>query len=215
MCRHITYQLITFPASYVLFNVLIRPGSSKACWCEKMSDTMERTMESKANAISAAKGLIIKTKTLIKELMGEITSHGAEIEQAKKDMAQNKNATKEAEVIRNKENKEHMDDRTGLEQYIGAVQAAIKVLTGSGGKRKKRADFFKNKEATLISIVVGLKIALKHKAVSMSHKDLEAMQQFANPGRLLGRTLLVCVLWWVAGGRVRMWVGVDGSSGWG
>merc|ERR1719446_1028718 len=49
-----------------------------ACWCEK-------TMERKAGDISSAK-----------KLKGEIASHGAEIEQLKKDIAQNEKAVQEA-----------------------------------------------------------------------------------------------------------------------
>ena len=145
-----------------------------ACWCEK-------TMERKAGDITAAKELIIEMEILIKKLMGEIASHGAEIDQLKKDIAQNTAATKEAEDIRNKENKEYMDDRTESEQCIGAMEAAIKVLTGAGGTGKKNAGFLETlKEAELMSVVVGVKTALRHKAVSqsMSDKDLQVMQQF-------------------------------------
>merc|ERR1719284_1532410 len=83
-----------------------------ACWCEK-------TMERKANDISEAKELITETNILIKKLKGEIASHSAEIEQLKKDIAQNEAAIKEAQELRNKEYKEYEQERTESEQCIG------------------------------------------------------------------------------------------------
>merc|ERR1719420_507087 len=76
-----------------------------ACWCEK-------TMERKANDIATAKDLITETEILIKKLKGEIASHSAEIEQLKKDIAQNEAAIKEAQELRNKEYKEYEAERT-------------------------------------------------------------------------------------------------------
>merc|ERR1719321_2596349 len=66
-----------------------------ACWCEK-------TMERKASDISAAKELITETEILIKKLKGEIASHGAEIEQLNKDIAENAAAQKDAAAVRDK-----------------------------------------------------------------------------------------------------------------
>merc|ERR1719453_823245 len=102
-----------------------------ACWCEK-------TMERKANDISAGKELIDETNILIKKLKGEIASHGAEIDQLNKDIAQNKAAMKEAQDVRDKENSEYMGERTESEQCIGALEAAVKALTGAGGSGKAK-----------------------------------------------------------------------------
>merc|ERR1719355_207308 len=99
-----------------------------ACWCEK-------TMERKAGDISSAKELIDETQILIKKLKGEIASHGAEIDQLNKDIAQNIEAVKEATELRNKEHKEYAGERAESEQCIGALEAAIKVLTGAGTKK--------------------------------------------------------------------------------
>jgi hypothetical protein len=68
-------------------------------------------------------------------LKGEIASHGAEIDQLNKDIAQNIEAVKEATELRNKENKEYAEERASSEQCIGAMEAAIKVLTGAGTKK--------------------------------------------------------------------------------
>merc|ERR1719230_1765481 len=72
-----------------------------ACWCEK-------TMERKANDISTAKELLAETQVLIKKLKGEIASHGAEIQQLNKDIAQANEAIKEATEVRMKDHKDYM-----------------------------------------------------------------------------------------------------------
>merc|ERR1719230_105037 len=89
---------------------------SYACWCEK-------TMQRKAGDIAAAKELITETEILIKKLKGEIASHGAEIDQLQKDIAQNKKAVKEATEVRDKEHGEYAKERSESEQCIGALEA--------------------------------------------------------------------------------------------
>merc|ERR1719281_109921 len=119
-----------------------------ACWCEK-------TMERKAGDISAAKELISETEILIKKLKGEIASHGAEIDQLNKDIAQNQKAVQEATELRTKENKEYAGERAESEQCIGALEAAITVLTGAG--TKKDAGFLQQyQEAQLMSVAMGV-----------------------------------------------------------
>merc|ERR1719446_749421 len=142
-----------------------------ACWCEK-------TMERKAGDISAAKELITETEILIKKLKGEIASHGAEIDQLKKDIAQNEEAVKEATEVRNKDHGEYAQERSESEQCIGALEAAITVLTGAGAKK---AGFLETlHEAELMSVVAGVRTALKHKVVSQSFsdKDIAIMNNF-------------------------------------
>merc|ERR1719506_1842142 len=141
-----------------------------ACWCEK-------TMERKASDISSAKELIAETQILIKKLKGEIASHGAEIEQLKKDIAQNNAATKEATELRNKEHKEYAGERSESEQCIGALEAATNALTGAGTK----AGFLETLgEVKLMSVVAGVRTALSHKVVSQtfSDKDIQVMKRF-------------------------------------
>jgi len=152
-----------------------------ACWCEK-------TMERKASDISAAKELITETEILIKKLKGEIASHGAEIDQLNKDIAANKQAQKEATDLRNKENSEYAGERTESEQCIGAMEAAIKVLTGAGTKKTGFLETLH--EAELMSVVAGVKTALNHKVVSqaVSDSDLQAVKRFvAKPDAFVGK----------------------------
>merc|ERR1719197_1983359 len=140
-----------------------------ACWCEK-------TMERKAGDISSAKELITETNILIKKLKGEIASHGAEIEQLKKDIAQNQKAIQEATEVRSKEHNEYAGERTESEQCIGALEAAITVLTGAG---TKKAGFLETlKEAELMSVVAGVRSALQTKVASkVSDKDLDLIHR--------------------------------------
>jgi len=145
-----------------------------SCWCES-------TMQRKASDISAAKELITETNILIKKLKGDIASHEAEIEQLKKDIAQNFAAVKEAEELRRKEHEEYMNDRSESEQCIGALEAAVKVLTGAGAKK---AGFLETlHEAELLSVVAGVKTAMKHKGVvskSVSDNDMQVMKRFVS-----------------------------------
>jgi len=150
-----------------------------ACWCEK-------TMERKAGDISAAKELITETQILIKKLKGEIASHGAEIQQLKKDIAQNKEAVREATEMRNKEHNGYSGERTESEQCIGAMEAAISVLTGAG---TKGAGFLETlHQAELMSVVAGVRTALKHKVVTqLRENDIEVMKHFvAKPDDFVG-----------------------------
>jgi hypothetical protein len=152
-----------------------------ACWCEK-------TMERKASDIAAAKELITETEILIKKLKGEIASHEAEIDQLNKDIAQNKEAIKEAMGLRDKEHKEYMQERTESEQCIGALEAAIKVLTGAGAKKDGFLQTLH--EAELLSVVAGVKTALHQKVVSktVSQSDIEVMKRFVSkPSEFVSR----------------------------
>jgi len=142
-----------------------------ACWCEK-------TMERKASDISQAKETITHLQQLIKKLGAEMASHGAEIAQLNKDIAKNKADVKEATDVRNKGNAAYAGERTESEQCIGAMEAAIKVLTGAG---TKAAGFLETmKEAELLSVVAGVRTALKHKVVAQSftEKDIDIMKSF-------------------------------------
>merc|ERR1712146_546159 len=66
-----------------------------ACWCEN-------TLARKAAAITEGKDNIEKLQTLIEKLNGDLGAHSAEIDQLKKDIADNLAAQKEATELRNK-----------------------------------------------------------------------------------------------------------------
>merc|ERR1719252_206567 len=128
-----------------------------ACWCEK-------TLARKAAAIDDAKELITKTQQEIIELKGKLGELGATIKQLEKEIAENEEARKEATEIREKENEDYMAEKTEAEQCIGALEAAIKVLTGAGTKKALETLH----EAELLSVVAGVRDVLRR--VPASHQ---------------------------------------------
>merc|ERR1719272_2714975 len=102
-----------------------------ACWCE-------HKLEEKAKAIADAKIKIEELLALILKLSGDLGSHGAEIKQLEKDIAENIQAQKEATEMRDKEYAEYESEKTEAEQCIGALEAATNALTGVGTKKRER-----------------------------------------------------------------------------
>eukprot|EP00747_Dinoflagellata_sp_TGD_P138693 gnl/TRDRNA2_/TRDRNA2_175812_c2_seq4.p1 gnl/TRDRNA2_/TRDRNA2_175812_c2~~gnl/TRDRNA2_/TRDRNA2_175812_c2_seq4.p1 ORF type:complete len:558 (+),score=182.27 gnl/TRDRNA2_/TRDRNA2_175812_c2_seq4:70-1743(+) len=152
-----------------------------ACWCEK-------TLERKAADISEAKTGIEEMQKTITETKGEIGARTAEIAQLKKDIAGNKAAQKEATEMRQKENGEYDAERTESEQCIGALEAAIGVLTGAGEGKKFLQTF---QEAQLLSVVGGVKKALHQEVVTntISEDDMAVMKNFlSKPQEFLQRS---------------------------
>merc|ERR1719199_2000126 len=141
-----------------------------ACWCEK-------TLARKAVDISTAKDTIDELQTLINKLKGEIGTHTAEIAQLKKDIEANSQAQTEATELRNKENAEYESDRTQNEQCVGALEAAIKVLTGAGEGKKFLETYH---EAQLLSVVAGVKSVLNRASAQdmISDDELSIVKKF-------------------------------------
>jgi peptidoglycan hydrolase CwlO-like protein len=142
-----------------------------ACWCEN-------TLERKSADISSAKELISETQILIKKLKGEIASHGAEIAQLNKDIAQNVEAVKEATGVRNKEYKDYAGERTESESCIGALEAAIKALTGAG-TGKGFLDTTTH-QAQLLAIAGQMRRVLRRSSwpQSISSSDVDLVKSF-------------------------------------
>merc|ERR1719158_1249573 len=140
-----------------------------ACWCEK-------TLARMAAAIDAAKETIEKTQKEIIELKGKLGELGATIAQLEKEIAENEEARKEATEIRDKEHEDYVAEKTEAEQCIGALEQAIKVLTGAGTKKALETL----QEAELLSVVAGVKGVLRRVPAShgMSNHDLQTMQSF-------------------------------------
>merc|ERR1719272_848052 len=141
-----------------------------ACWCEK-------TLARKAVDISTAKDSIDELQTLINKLKGELGTHTAEIAQLKKDIAANLQAQSDATELRNKENGEYESERTQSEQCIGALEAAVKVLTGAGEGKKFLQTYH---EAELLSVVAGVRSVLKRASTSdmISDSELAVVKHF-------------------------------------
>lgn len=145
-----------------------------ACWCEK-------TLARKAKAISDEKDLIEKMQNLILKLKGDLGSRGAEIVQLKKEVGENKEEQKEASEVRKKENVEYETSKNENEQCIGALESAIKVLTGAG---QGKGFLQTMQQAQLLSVVGGVREVLSKTASAdaLSENDAEAIRQFVqNP----------------------------------
>jgi len=154
-----------------------------ACWCEN-------TLARKAAAISEAKYTIEKLQTEIEKLNGDLGAHGAEIAQLQKDLAQNAEAQKEANEVREKENAKFEEDKTENEQCLGALDQAIKVMTGAGTGKKGFLETMQ--EAQLLSVVGGVRDVMNKPAVmtKMSDQDMETMKAFiSKPESFVGKTV--------------------------
>jgi len=150
-----------------------------ACWCEE-------TLARKAAAIDAGKELIASTQREIVELKGRIGELGATLKQLEKEIAANEEARKEADEIRAKENEDYTAERTEAEQCIGALEAAIEVLSGAGTKKAMLETL---QEAQLLSVVAGIKGVLPRVPSSnaLQESDLNLMKDFIeNPTKFVG-----------------------------
>jgi len=142
-----------------------------ACWCEK-------TLARKANDIAEGKETIASTQAEIEKLMGDLGSIGASVEALKADIADNLASQQEATEMRDKEFGEYSLERTESEQCIGALEAAIKVLTGAGTGKKGFLEVFQ--EAQVMGVVSGLRGILHKPAVEeiLSGRDMETLKKF-------------------------------------
>jgi len=150
-----------------------------ACWCED-------TLAQKASEISAAKAQIEELQVSITKLGAEIATHEAEIKQTEKDIAQNEESRREAQEVRDKQYATYEEERVESEQCIGALEAAVKVLTGAGSKKGFLETF---QEAQVLSIVAGVRGLLSKPMVekSMKEQDLTVVRRFVeNPEEFVG-----------------------------
>jgi len=144
-----------------------------ACWCEE-------TTARKAKDIARDKEIIEQTQAEIIKLEAEVASHQAEIKQTKKEITENLEAQREATALRDKENAEYAVERTESEQCSGALEAAIKVLTGAGEKKKAFLETGAMQEAQLLSVVAGVRSVLSKPSImkELPDGDLRAVQRF-------------------------------------
>jgi chromosome segregation ATPase len=144
-----------------------------ACWCEN-------TLARKASNINDAKETIEKLQTEIEKLNGDLGAHGAQISQLTKDLAQNAEAQKEANEVRDKEYHEYENDKVEAEQCLGALEQAIKVMTGAGAGKKGFLETMQ--EAQLLSVVAGVRGVLDRPIATegVSDSDLALVKKFIN-----------------------------------
>mmetsp|Transcript_69015 Transcript_69015/g.173885 ORF Transcript_69015/g.173885 Transcript_69015/m.173885 type:complete len:747 (+) Transcript_69015:67-2307(+) len=138
------------------------------CWCE---DSIDR----KTKDIAKANKMIAKLGEQIPKLGAEVASHTAEIAQLKKDIGANQEAQREAEEIRSNENSAYESGKAESENSIGALEAAITVLTGAG---TKKGFLETSKQAQLITVAAGVKTVLDEAAARTSDQDMETLRRF-------------------------------------
>merc|ERR1712194_604393 len=144
-----------------------------ACWCED-------TMSEKAKDITKGKTSIDEYQTSIVELKAGLATHGANIEQLKKDIKLNVASQRLATDVRNKEHREYTAEKEESEQCIGALDVAIGALAGTGTGKKGFLETLQ--EAQLISAAAGVKSLLASGEVqhSVSDADIELVHQFVD-----------------------------------
>lgn len=148
-----------------------------ACWCET-------TLGEKSKAISDAKTSIEDLQNVILKMKGDLASHAVNIEQLKKDIAANLEAQKEATALREKEHEAYTEGTAESEQCIGALEAAINVLTGAGTGKKEggllSVQRHTMQEAQLLSVVGGIRGLLSQPTAqhTLSDDDLSLVREF-------------------------------------
>jgi len=143
------------------------------CWA---ANTLKRT----AAGIEAGESEAAELQTQIVKLKGELGVHGAEIKQLKKLIAANLRSQSDATEARQKQAGEYESEKLETEQCVGAVEAAIKVLSGAGAKK---AGFLGTlQEAKLLTVVAGIRGVLikRDRLHSISNEDLELVKDFTS-----------------------------------
>eukprot|EP00401_Gymnodinium_catenatum_P036759 CAMPEP_0117499664 /NCGR_PEP_ID=MMETSP0784-20121206/22363_1 /TAXON_ID=39447 /ORGANISM="" /LENGTH=748 /DNA_ID=CAMNT_0005294821 /DNA_START=92 /DNA_END=2333 /DNA_ORIENTATION=+ len=142
-----------------------------ACWCEA-------TLARKAADISASKETISTLQTLLVKLKGEIATHGQSISDLEKMVAANIQSQKESTYVREKEREDFNEEKVENEQCTGALDSAIKVLTGAGTGRKGFLETMQ--EAQLLSVVAGVRSVMKRPTVAraVSNGDIQVLEHF-------------------------------------
>jgi len=143
-----------------------------ACWCE------ETTGRLSGNIADAEKN-IARLSELVLKLEADTGSHGAEVKQLERDVAANQEAQKEARDAREAQLSEYSTGKVESEQCIGALEAAVKTLSGAGGQK----GFLETmQEAQLLSVAARVRGVLGSSALSRVGKDqnVEAIRHFAD-----------------------------------
>merc|ERR1719377_261905 len=121
-----------------------------------MSFSSCATTARKAGAIEEAKASIEELTQKVLNLKGKTATMKAEVAQLEKDIAGNIDGANEATGIRTKETADYEQQRSDLEQAIGALERAITILTGAGEKTASALQ-----EAELLSVAGGVRGALR------------------------------------------------------
>mmetsp|Transcript_88850 Transcript_88850/g.254428 ORF Transcript_88850/g.254428 Transcript_88850/m.254428 type:complete len:716 (+) Transcript_88850:117-2264(+) len=144
-----------------------------ACWCEA-------TLGRKALDIDSAKATLEKLAVSIPKLAAEVSSNGADVEHLKKELAQNLEATESATGVRDSENTEYQGTKADSENCVGALEAAVRALSGAGAGKKAGFMSISSRQAELMSVAAGIRqVIAKDTAVrKVQRRDLDALRHF-------------------------------------
>merc|ERR1719498_1696664 len=98
-----------------------------ACWCETTSARKANDIHQAMTDIKVLSSKILETKGLVQTRVNEIKELTGDIMENQKEMD-------EATAIRQKENGAYMANKAEMEQTLGALERAIKTLSGAGTK---------------------------------------------------------------------------------
>lgn len=143
-----------------------------ACWCEE-------TTKQKAMEISELEKHIMELEMIIMKDKGALGVDAGEIHELTIDIAANVKATEEANAMHEKDVAAIVAEKAEVEQFIGALEAAINVLSGAGiGSQSNLLSTIQ--EAQLISAVAGVRDLLSNARVPkmVDEKDLQVVQEF-------------------------------------
>jgi len=152
-----------------------KEGKGEQASYDKYSCWVEDTLRRKASDISKATELISELGDSIVKLKAMLGSHGAEIANLKKNIAENIEDTREATGVRSKENGDYQKKRGESEHCIGALEGAIGALTGAG---TKKAGFLQ--QAELMSVVgdLGQVVDIAQAQSKLSQDQLDVVRRF-------------------------------------
>lgn len=149
-----------------------------ACWCEETLIEKSKAIDDGTAAIEKLTQGILAMRGKIEELKVTARQLGAEVVDGKEGMT-------EAKEIREKEREEYITERKEAEQCIGALEAAIKVLTGAGTKTELLSTI---QQAEILGTVAELQSVIKNVPATyqMSKQNLDTIKSFmADPSRFI------------------------------
>jgi hypothetical protein len=143
-----------------------------ACWCES-------ALGRKANDIDEGKSKIEDLEQLIVKTRADLAGHNVATAQLKKLIAGNIESQREATEIRTKEHSDYDKEKAESENCIGALEAAIKVLSRAG--TSKTGFLGTLQEAQILGAVAGIKDVLRRPLVThrFSEEEIHAVETFA------------------------------------
>jgi len=155
-------------------------GKMEQASYDKFADWGEKTVAGAAADIEQAKKDIDELQNGIVKLTGSLGSLEVSIKQLNTDIASNREATKDATAVRDKERNNFEDEKTESEQCIGALSSSIKVIGGKGKFLQNGDHAYQTAE--LMSVVADVRGVLRRPVTHqlMSEHDMQTVREFVS-----------------------------------